>query len=640
MLQKISLKIFIILLLIFLAILSLIGAIIYKLYALNFLGIALALILSVVATSVWWYFYQRIENTDDKPVEIKKMDNHWLTSLFFILLAVCFCILLSYRTDLAINSPWQVLPIFFFVAFFLLTTVLFINILRQDGCRTIIVSFYFLLCFSVALIIYKIGYGFDPFIHQATEDLIANQGFVNPKPWYYLGQYSLVVILNKITFIPIDVLDKILVPFLAAVVLPISMLISQNYKEKYNKSLYFATIFLMIWLAPIFIVTTPQNLSFLILITVIFYSLKIKNLFQLITLGILALSASAIHPLTGIPAIFLVFLIYIIKFLKLKYIKIAYLLTSIVAAITLPLLFYWIESKNLLYFFDYRIAGEKIILLLANFKKINFFAYSENWLLNTINFFDNFKWIGYFSLIGMGLFYNRKNINKYLPHLSMALAMFVAYLLSLLLPFSYLIDYEQSAYSQRIFFISLIFMLPISFVALKVMFYKILQQNLIVKCSWLFFLLVIVTAAFYLAYPRSDNYQNSHNYAVSADDIEAVKFIENDSMGAEYLVLANQQVSAAALRVYGFSRYYQDFFYYPLPTSGRLYQLYLNMVYDNPSRETMVEAMNLLSVNRAYLVLNKYWWAFDKIKEEAKISSDHWFVLPSQNIYIFKFQQN
>ena len=60
-------------------------------------------------------------------------------------------------------------------------------------------SLHLLLTFSVANIIFPLGFGFDPFIHQATEKHILDFGFILPKKLYYIGQYVLVGFLSKIS---------------------------------------------------------------------------------------------------------------------------------------------------------------------------------------------------------------------------------------------------------------------------------------------------------------------------------------------------------------------------------------------------------------------------------------------------------
>jgi len=53
----------------------------------------------------------------------------------------------------------------------------------------------------------------------------------------------------------------------------------------------------------------------------------------------------------------------------------------------------------------------------------------------------------------------------------------------------------------------------------------------------------------------------------------------------------------------------------------------------------MLAAMDLVGVNEAYFVLNKYWWAFPKIVEEAKLEADEWQGLDKGEIYVFRYKK-
>lgn len=147
----------------------------------------------------------------------------------------------------------------------------------------------------------------------------------------------------------------------------------------------------------------------------------------------------------------------------------------------------------------------------------------------------------------------------------------------------------------------------------------------------------MITTSLYVSYPRFDRYFNSRGYSVGQNDIEAVRWIDKNADG-DYLVLANQQVSAAALSQFGFKRYYDNnIFYYPIPTSSPLYQYYLDMVYKKPDKRTITEAMDMVGVNQGYFVLNKYWWQFPKILAEAKFSADSWKEFGNGEVFVFKF---
>ena len=59
-----------------------------------------------------------------------------------------------------------------------------------------------------------------PFIHQVTENAIWQNGFILPKPFYYLGQYSIVIFLAHLLQISVELIDKLLLPLLLAISLP------------------------------------------------------------------------------------------------------------------------------------------------------------------------------------------------------------------------------------------------------------------------------------------------------------------------------------------------------------------------------------------------------------------------------------
>ena len=53
----------------------------------------------------------------------------------------------------------------------------------------------------------------------------------------------------------------------------------------------------------------------------------------------------------------------------------------------------------------------------------------------------------------------------------------------------------------------------------------------------------------------------------------------------------------------------------------------------------MLAAMDFADVNRAYLIINKYWWASDKIIAEAKMSADYWEKIEQGENYLFEYRR-
>ncbi|MCK4553537.1 hypothetical protein KAU19_01060 [Candidatus Parcubacteria bacterium] len=681
--QKIKINYYSILqsVLILICLISFFGAIVYRLYSLNNLGVAISLILAIAIFIIILKFHK----SDNRPASTKatagrqqktstknlmlswvlkpSLTSNLLLITYYLLLITSFYILFTRQTAQAIISPWQIVPNYFFALYGLATAILVIIIIKQknnngtmeqwNNGTIFLISLHYFLSFSIAWIIYKIGYGFDPFIHQATMDLIDKTGSVEPKPFYYLGQYSLIVILHKITALPIVWLDKLLVPILAAMYLPITLykILAKWFENK--RSVILTVLFLLILPFSFFIITTPQNFAYLLLLLIILLGLTCSNIFDLIIIYLLALTALIIQPIAGIPALLFALLLSIYhsdQSSKLK--KICYLLIFIISTIALPLAFWFVEKNNSGISEAQNPTGfwaSLSSLSLPNLTMPN----QENFILNFIYLYGfNLKIIITLIVVaGLIIAYKYKQqCQIFFIYILMSLALGLSYALTKILPFNFLIDYERSNFSNRILLIAAFFLLPFILTALYGFINKTLKQNRIIKISLLTFLVILITTSLYLSYPRFDRYHNSHGYSVSQNDIDSVRWIENNAT-EDYMVLANQQVSAAALREFGFKKYYEPsnkfsifnlqspIFYYPIPTGGPLYQYYLDMVYKKPSRQTMIAAMDLVGVNEAYFVLNKYWWAFDKILAEAKLEADEWQGLDNGEIYVFRYKK-
>jgi hypothetical protein len=568
-------------------------------------------------------------------------------SVFFycLSLGLAFFILFKARTNQSLISPWEAVSPYFFV-FYGLATIIFIFTITffkpQKRFFLALLSFHYFLSFSAAMVVYEIGYGFDPFIHQATAGLIDKIGAVYPKPFYYLGQYSLIVIFGKITTLPIVWLDKLLVPVLAAIFLPNAIF---QFLRKYfslEKANFLLLLTILILPFSFFIVTTPQNLAYLFLLLTLFYGLTCSCQKELVVVYIFALAALSCHPLAGLPAIFFALALTVYHSNKDKLKKYFYFLIFIFSSLSLPLAFYFVnknnESSN-----PVEAAASSNIL-----EKITIPG-QENFILNFIYLYAFNLKILIAALILAGLFIacrNRQNCKIYFLNLIISASLIIAYILTNQLPFDFLISYERNDYSERILSLIIIFLVPFIIISLYGLIEKILEQKRVIKISFLILLAILITASLYISYPRFDRYFNSRGYSTGQNDIEAVYWIENDA-GGDYIALANQQVSAAALREFGFNRYYpldkggegdlNEIYFYPIPTGGELYQYYLDMVYKKPAKETMDAAMDFTGVKQSYFVLNKYWWAFPKILAEAKLEADSWTEIGEGEIYVFKY---
>jgi hypothetical protein len=604
-----------------------ISSLFYYIYQTNIYTLVLSLILSY--WPIKWLIKEKTQET--KRLNLKFKENKLIFIFFLLFWLLSLIILFFFQTDKSIISPWELIPNYFFFIFFLtiFLALVFLKNHKNSLYSKICLFLIYLLSFSVAIIVYKIGYGYDPFIHQASIYHIIENGFILPKNLYYIGQYHLIIAFNQLFAIPIEFSNKVIVPFLAALVIPIFSFkflnkIVINEKEKNNISL---TIALLLMLGfSIFIVSTPQSLAYIFLLATIIFNLN-KQSFPYAFFS--SLASFFIHPIAGIPAILFTF-VFLSKtlFKKTLYQKIFTNLIIFSSIFLMPLSLV-IGAKAS---FNWQIN-------LSNFQF--FYLNQENIFLNFSYFFINNYYLFLFIFIVIALIYLRKTsyfrtINN---NFKMAIALFISAFFSFFLNWQGLIHYEQSDYARRLIIMAIIFLFPIIALFLIKISEKIKRRNFLI---YLIFLSFLITVSFYASYPRDDNYHNSRAFSVSNTDLRAVEILDNWA-DSEYIVLANQQVGVAALMRFGFDNYLESefgpIFFYSIPTGGLLYQDYLKMVYEEPSYANIKKAMDLVSVNQAFLVVNKYWWASEKIIKEAKISANDYREINDANIFIFKYNK-
>lgn len=617
----------------FISLLAILGSLIYLLFGLTPLSLSLALILSLTSSFFLYHIYQKIPPT---PITEKPINWNKITASLTLVYLLCFfygiyC-LLSNRSDQALISPWEVVPAIFFLFYGLATALLWCLSSRLPKIfESLLFFLHFLWSFSIVLIIYKVGYGYDPFIHQAAVKAIKELGRIYPTTFYYLGQYSLVTISQTIFGGSIAFWDKILVPLLAPCVLITSFLRLKNNQTIKN---YTSVVLLLLFPISIFILTTPQNLAYIFLLALILWSINLKDSRELIIIWLLALASFITQPIAGIPA-FLLATSLTVNFNQQKLFKKGLnTLLLFTYLLILPLAFYVLSQTD---------TSTAVHLQWPDLKNLFSFAIlknpvKENWWLNLIYFFQASRGLIFVCVVISGFciaFYQK--LNSYVRHYGLPMiALIFSAIISASVNFHFLIDYERSDYPERILFVASLFSLPFIILAFENFTEKLSKKTTYFQISWVIGIAALVTTSLYLSYPRFDHYYNSHGYATSLADISAVHWIADKAGTQDYIVLANQQVSAAALREFGFKKYYNNFFYYPIPTGGPLYQYYLKMV-EKPQRSTVEEAMKLAGVKKAYFVLNDYWWAADKLGPEAAAIADQNATISNNRIQIFEY---
>ena len=504
---------------------------------------------------------------------------------------------------------------------------------------------HFFLTLMVAMIVYKIGFGFDPFIHRAAQAKLAELGYILPKPFYYLGQYTLVVWLSKVFWLPLALVDKILVPALAAIFLPATIYYSLKNILLNKKLLLVVSCLLLILVTPLFFYTVPQSLANLFLLVLVFLIFEKLIKQQKVTPWhwLIVLAICLIPPLAGIPAGILLAINQNIKISK--YQRTLKILYFIIGSLAIPLFF---VLASLISNFRISLSLNNLVNLGGLFN--NLFSYLPFYSVYHLVYLFKYNWLILFVLILIaGAYYLVKTKQKKL--LVVSCQLLVVLLINLFLlgffEFKSVIDYEQAEFVKRLGQIIILVLSPLFLIGVYFLLSKMIQLK---AGKWMIVALAagLLTTTLYLSYPHVDAFNKERGYSVSKADIKAVHLINLDGFGKDFVVLANQSTAAASLQEFGFKKYYegkcqmsnvkcQMLFYYPIPTSSPLYDLYLKMVYDQPRMEYINQARQLTGAERVYVVINDYWLDAKKRIEQAREIADLEINIDNQ-VWVFRFE--
>lgn len=586
-----------------------------------------------------------------------------LCGLYLLLALSLFTILFGAQTDIALRSPWDVVPPVFWPLLFLATALLWSIVWfghSREGAYPL-VALHLFLCFSIAIIVYKLGYGYDTFIHKTSEHIINSTGLILPKTPYYLGQYSLIVSLHRLLGISIQILDTILVPFLAAISIPLitSEWLSSNIQQKTGLR-YSHWLALTILFIPFtsFIVTTPQGLANLFFLWIILASFPLlagnRLPWSIPQLACIAIAAAFVHPLAGIPAILAVAVITF-EILRPRFSQSPFIASLVSVALTLvgsifiPLLLWiWSLRSETMVVFKSTLAVDTIANIFSGLNGSLLTGFMPAIPTQYSYLFIESWWValGFVTILVLTWLVTRgkSTIVRTYTRIAMLLTLnglFIAAFFS----FPGIAAYESHAYASRLLVLALWSLLPIFMLGLLWLYRLPLIQRPATTALLLLVLAGVNTASVYASYPRQNRFERSRQFSTSSADFAAVKYIDGQ-IKSDYVVLANQSVSAAAIASFGFRTYYPPsnqgapIFYYPVPTSSPLYGIYLRMVNEAPTREIAKQAYELTGANTVYFVLNNYWDNAEILRQRAQMEADEYTTLADDTIslFIYRFQ--
>ncbi|MBU1038685.1 hypothetical protein KKC17_00380 [Patescibacteria group bacterium] len=608
-----------------LAFISLSGALVF------YINLFKPLFALVLFTLLPWLGQNQPLNFQNLKISWSNTKNNWLVIFYIIALIIAAGLLWQFRTDEAWRSPWQTIPNWFFLVYFFLAGL---TILINRRCNVFWLIPFYWLSLSLLPIIFPLGYAFDPIIHQATAQLLQLNHTISPKPFYYLGQYGLEVLLADFLKIHLNQLDLWLIPLLAGLTWPALL---NGFKNQIKLSTNYIYLVPLLLTLPLFTITTPLALSYLWALLVIFLifpnqptttSLWLASLF--------ALSALVTHPIIGLPLLGLVlWKIFnnrgpIIKWLAMAWLSLAVPLSFIFLNFIKPNLLNLTLSNPL------KNLNELYVTLQQNLPQI---PYALN-ILDTVYLWGlplSLTMVG-LALLGYGL--NRLNKTDQQVFIWPVLSLTLSYLiLKLFFHFNSLPDNEQNFYNLRLWHLALLTLWPLVLLGANWLL-NFLVQKTFRTLPMVLGLALLLTASWYLNYPRFDLYQKDTAYPTTPRDVKAVKLINDLEKNNDYVVLSNQAVAAAAVQTFGFSRYYNEHYFYPLPTgTNPLYQTYLQASqYSQPDRLTIKSAADLTNLNKVYLILNRYWANFDQLNEVAAKEANETWLINNGTIAIYYYQ--
>ncbi len=572
-----------------------------------------------------------------------------------LLIAYGWSILAAAATGAAIRSPWDVVPRMFFIVFCTTATLAFAAAFGKLAPRLALapIAGLLVLATGVAAAVYKVGFGFDPFIHQATEKMIFAAGSVDPKPLYYIGQYGAVTVTARLLGGHVVAIDQALVPLALALVVPCAYWSMRKAFGWSAAAAAASTATLLLLPLSSFAATTPQGFADALFLMTAFLALPAvaNGGFPRRGILLLALAVAAIHPLAGVPLLMFVMMLFALttyeraRGAKGVGRRLVLVQLALLGAVALPAVF---VLNSVLSGANVTVDTGTIRSASAVLEELHVPQVATRQFSAAYDFTYSWKAIRSFAILaaavaGIWLFQRRaKGGLAYLVGAFMLLSNFI--LLKSVIRFPFLIAYERSNYADRIFELTLFLMLPVAAYAFGSALSRVRRAYPALKVGVILLVAATATASLYLAYPRRDRYESSRGWSTSASDVDAVRLVDKDAGGSTFVALANQSTSAAAVKEFGFKRYFASrdpkhpgpVFYYPIPTGDRLYQLYLDMNASRGSRGDALKAMDLAGVDTAYFAVSFYWWDAQRIVVSAKRQADKWWSVDDK-VWVFKY---
>lgn len=520
-----------------------------------------------------------------------------------LLQALTLLTLLHLRTDRAIASPWEVVPLALFVLYGLSFFTVFLVI--DEGSpiwEALLLGAQGFLATGVSWIIYRLGFGYDPFVHQAAERYLVAHETLSPPSVLYAGYYGFIVGVSRLVRLDPAVLDRALLPLAAPFILT---LVAIFIWPKWLGRVPRRAAFLAVWLMPFLPLTfsVPHNLTYLLLFVGIFL-LPLFFTHQFLWLGGgMAFFTLLIHPLLGVPLTTLVLSAAIAK-RRPRFGVVIAAIGPFIGLIGAFLVYVHTAHGGVLSLDAPRLQRA----LITVFGTPAFSPQVSWWWKVLYGFFTLWPWcfmaIGYYGLRFLPV--ELRSIRRLLLATAGSLAL-LAVVLAACIRIPNILPSEQFEFALRLRYTLPLFFLPGVMLFLDERMPTVLGRKVLVGLC----LASLAPILWYYSYPQYNSVINRSSPGLGRGDLAAVRVIERWAAGKPYVALTPQMVSAGALSLLGFERELQTIagprYPYPIPTGGELYQKYLRFWYQPDCHVLLKDVFTFAPVAQGFVVIPHTW---------------------------------
>ncbi len=499
------------------------------------------------------------------------------------------------RTSAPIVSPWDLLPNWIFGVFALVTALLALGThFIPRHLQTALFVLHAIAAWGVAAIVYRLGFGFDPFIHQAAEQHLVTHGSISLQTPLYIGQYALVWLLEKISPFSVIQIDHWLVPILSLGLVPLL--------QRTHRLLPLALLLLPV---SAFSFTIPFHLALLFFICTICLSQSPSRPRAFFFLGACALASILIHPLIGIPCLVFVLGVFIGKTRWERFAPLIPVLGIPLGLLSAMATYATLQHANL----SLPTLGSIQASLTALFGTPYHLSTAAIGL-SFVYIFLSF-WPLIFGLLGL-----QENLREQTPwkkyRLATALGLFAAaIILACFIRLPDIIAHEQFEFPLRLLHVAPLLLLP------DVAFF--LDRHLAGQAKRNYFIAVgsacvigmIAASQWFASYPQQNEISPRYAPSVSEHEYAALAWVEEQRDGKPFVVLSHQMLAAAALQQHGFDQTittcHGTHLSYAIPTGGALYQDFLAVTRSTQLEETLKRVKTCYGDASLFIVLPRYW---------------------------------